>query len=36
VGFLQASVELALEHAEVSAEFRDYLKQLNVSSFNVA
>jgi UTP--glucose-1-phosphate uridylyltransferase len=36
VGFLQASVELALEHAEVGAEFRDYLKQLNVASFNVA
>jgi UTP--glucose-1-phosphate uridylyltransferase len=31
VGFLQASVELALEHAEVGAEFRDYLKQLNVA-----
>jgi UTP--glucose-1-phosphate uridylyltransferase len=30
VGFLQASVELALEHAEVGAEFRDYLKHLNV------
>ena len=29
-GFLQATVELALQHAEVSAEFRDYLKQLNV------
>jgi UTP--glucose-1-phosphate uridylyltransferase len=36
VGFLQASVELALEHAEVGAEFRDYLKQLNVASFNAA
>ena len=31
VGFLQASVELALEHAEVGAEFRDYLKQLKVA-----
>jgi UTP--glucose-1-phosphate uridylyltransferase len=31
VGFLQASVELALEHAEVGAEFRDYLKQLNIA-----
>ena len=31
VGFLQASVELALAHAEVGAEFRDYLKQLNVA-----
>jgi hypothetical protein len=28
---LQASVELALQHAEVGAEFRDYLKQLNVA-----
>ena len=36
VGFLQASVELALEHAEVGAEFLDYLKQLNVASFNAA
>jgi UTP--glucose-1-phosphate uridylyltransferase len=36
VGFLQASVELALEHAEVGAEFRDYLKQLNVASFSAA
>ena len=31
VGFLQASVELALEHAEVGAEFRDYLKQLKIA-----
>ncbi|MFY8178250.1 MAG: UTP--glucose-1-phosphate uridylyltransferase GalU [Limnohabitans sp.] len=31
VGFLQASVELALAHAEVGAEFRDYLKQLHVA-----
>ena len=31
VGFLQASVELALAHAEVGAEFRDYLKHLNVA-----
>jgi UTP--glucose-1-phosphate uridylyltransferase len=30
-GFLQATVELALQHSEVSAEFRDYLKQLNVA-----
>jgi len=30
-GFLQATVELALAHAEVSAEFREYLKQLNVA-----
>jgi UTP--glucose-1-phosphate uridylyltransferase len=36
VGFLQASVELALENLEVGAEFRDYLKQLNIASFNVA
>jgi len=36
VGFLQASVELALEHAEVGAEFHDYLKQLNIASFNAA
>ena len=36
VGFLQASVELALENREVGAEFRDYLKQLNIASFNVA
>jgi UTP--glucose-1-phosphate uridylyltransferase len=36
VGFLQASVELALEHAEVGAEFRNYLKQLSVASFNAA
>jgi UTP--glucose-1-phosphate uridylyltransferase len=31
LGFLQASVELALEHPEVGAEFRDYLKQLHVA-----
>jgi UTP--glucose-1-phosphate uridylyltransferase len=30
-GFLQATVELALEHAEVGTEFRDYLKHLNVA-----
>jgi len=30
-GFLQASVELALQHPEVGAEFRDYLKQLSVA-----
>jgi len=30
-GFLQASVELAIEHPEVGAEFRAYLKQLNVA-----
>ena len=30
-GFLQASVELALQHAEVGAEFRAYLQQLNVA-----
>ena len=30
-GFLQATVELALQHAEVGAEFRDYLQQLNVA-----
>jgi UTP--glucose-1-phosphate uridylyltransferase len=36
VGFLQASVELALENREVGAEFRDYLKQLNTASFNAA
>jgi UTP--glucose-1-phosphate uridylyltransferase len=29
-GFLQATVELALQHPEVGAEFRAYLKQLNV------
>ncbi len=28
-GFLQATVELALQHPEVGAEFRDYLQQLN-------
>jgi UTP--glucose-1-phosphate uridylyltransferase len=31
VGFLQASVELALAHPEVGAEFRDYLLHLNVA-----
>jgi UTP--glucose-1-phosphate uridylyltransferase len=36
VGFLQASVELALENQEVGAEFRDYLEHLNIASFNVA
>lgn len=36
VGFLQASVELALENHEVGAEFRDYLQQLNIASFNAA
>ena len=30
-GFLQASVELALTHAEVGPEFRAYLQQLNVA-----
>ena len=30
-GFLQASVELALVHAEVGPEFRAYLQQLNVA-----
>ena len=30
-GFLQASVELALEHPEVSAEFRAYLKDLKIA-----
>ena len=30
-GFLEASVELALTHAEVGPEFRAYLKQLNVA-----
>jgi len=30
-GFLQATVELALEHAEVGTEFRDYLKHINVA-----
>ena len=29
-GFLEATVELALEHAEVSAEFRHYLQQLKL------
>ena len=28
-GFLQATVELALQHPEVGAEFRQYLRQLN-------
>jgi UTP--glucose-1-phosphate uridylyltransferase len=31
LGFLQASVELALQHPEVGAEFRQYLQQLNVA-----
>jgi UTP--glucose-1-phosphate uridylyltransferase len=31
LGFLQASVELALEHHEVGADFRDYLKHLSVA-----
>lgn len=31
-GFLQATVELALEHAEVGAEFREYLKHLPLSN----
>ena len=31
-GFLQATVELALEHAEVGAEFREYLKHLTLSN----
>jgi len=30
-GFLQATVELALQHPEVGAEFSSYLKQLNVA-----
>ncbi len=30
-GFLQATVELALQHAEVGAEFRDYLKAFNAA-----
>ncbi len=30
-GFLQASVELALQHPEVGGEFRAYLQQLNVA-----
>jgi len=30
-GFLQATVELALQHAEVGAEFRDYLKVFNAA-----
>jgi UTP--glucose-1-phosphate uridylyltransferase len=29
-GFLQASVELALAHPEVGAQFRDYLKSLKL------
>ena len=29
-GFLQASVELALAHPEVGAEFREYLKSLKL------
>ena len=29
-GFLQATVELALQHAEVGASFRDYLKSLSL------
>lgn len=31
-GFLQATVELALEHAEIGAEFREYLKHLPLSN----
>jgi len=31
VGFLQASVELALEHPEVGAEFGTYLKNLHIA-----
>jgi len=31
VGFLQASVELALEHPEVGAEFSAYLKNLHIA-----
>jgi len=31
VGFLQASVELALEHPEVGAEFTAYLKNLHIA-----
>jgi UTP--glucose-1-phosphate uridylyltransferase len=30
-GFLQASVELALQHPEVAEEFRDYLKHLHIA-----
>ena len=30
-GFLQATVELAVQHAEVGAEFRDYLKAFNAA-----
>ena len=30
-GFLQATVELALQHAEVGAKFRDYLKAFNAA-----
>ena len=30
-GFLQATVELALQHTEVGAEFRDYLKVFNAA-----
>ncbi len=30
-GFLQATVELALQHTEVGAEFRDYLKAFNAA-----
>jgi len=29
-GFLQATVELALEHPEVGDSFRDYLKNLSL------
>jgi UTP--glucose-1-phosphate uridylyltransferase len=28
LGYLKANVEYALQHAEVSGEFREYLKQL--------
>jgi UTP--glucose-1-phosphate uridylyltransferase len=30
VGYLRATVDLALEHDEVAADFRDYLKQLKL------
>jgi UTP--glucose-1-phosphate uridylyltransferase len=29
-GFLEATVELALQHAEVGAHFKDYLKTLKL------
>ncbi len=30
IGYLQATVEFALEHEELASEFKNYLKQLNL------